>query len=166
MMVGRPVLFRLEKPAVEIGEPVLRLEGLTGGRLDELSLEVRAGEIVGVAGVEGNGQQELLEAVIGLCELASGTIALGGRDITGASTLSDAVRLCINGKFDLVIADIGLPDGQGWELASVARTCGCPATTKAARQDVCHRRGMARYSNGIAAPWRLRARHGDARLQD
>ena len=44
--------------------------------LDDVSLAVRKGEIVGVAGVEGNGQHELLEAVIGLCELASGTIAL------------------------------------------------------------------------------------------
>src|SRR6059036_2119249 len=43
MMVGRPVLFRLEKPEVEIGDPVLRLEGLTGGRLRDLSLDVRAG---------------------------------------------------------------------------------------------------------------------------
>ena len=54
--------------------------------LDDVSITVRKGEIVGVAGVEGNGQHELLEAVIGLCALASGTIALGGRDITGDST--------------------------------------------------------------------------------
>jgi simple sugar transport system ATP-binding protein len=47
---------------------------------------VRKGELVGVAGVEGNGQHELLEAVIGLSPLASGTISLGGRDITGDST--------------------------------------------------------------------------------
>ena len=57
MMVGRPVLFRLDKPQVEVGETVLRLDDLRGGRLQGLSLEVRAGEIVGVAGVEGNGQQ-------------------------------------------------------------------------------------------------------------
>ena len=51
-------------------------------------------------------------------------LARHNHDITAATTLSDAVRLCINGKFDLVICDIGLPDGEGWELASVARTCG------------------------------------------
>ena len=67
MMVGRPVLFRLEKPQVEIGEPVLHVEGLEGsGRLHGLSFEVRAGEILGVAGVEGNGQRELAETLIGL----------------------------------------------------------------------------------------------------
>ena len=56
MMVGRPVLFRLDKPSVEIGEPILRVEELLGeGKLNGVSLEVRAGEILGVAGVEGNG---------------------------------------------------------------------------------------------------------------
>src|SRR5206468_9569224 len=58
MMVGRPVLFRLEKPTVDLGEPILQVEGLTGGRLRGIDLQVRAGEIVGVAGVEGNGQRE------------------------------------------------------------------------------------------------------------
>ena len=57
------MLFRLEKPSVQIGEPVLQVEGLTGGRLHGVDLEVRAGEIVGVAGVEGNGQRELAEAL-------------------------------------------------------------------------------------------------------
>jgi general nucleoside transport system ATP-binding protein len=84
MMVGRPVLFRLEKPEVEIGESVLRVEGLRGaGKLNGVSLEVRAGEILGVAGVEGNGQRELAETLIGLREPESGTVVLEGRGITG-----------------------------------------------------------------------------------
>ncbi|HET9249613.1 MAG TPA: ABC transporter ATP-binding protein, partial [Actinomycetota bacterium] len=84
MMVGRPVLFRLEKPTVEIGEPVLRVEGLTGeGKLNGISLEVRAGEILGVAGVEGNGQRELAESLIGLRTPESGTIDLEGAPIGG-----------------------------------------------------------------------------------
>jgi simple sugar transport system ATP-binding protein len=84
MMVGRPVLFRLEKPEVEVGEPVLRIEELTGeGKLDGVSLEVRAGEILGVAGVEGNGQRELAEALIGLRTPASGRILIEGQVITG-----------------------------------------------------------------------------------
>ena len=84
MMVGRPVLFRLEKPQVEMGDPVLRVDSLTGeGKLNGVSLEVRAGEILGVAGVEGNGQRELAEALIGLRPPASGTIELEGADITG-----------------------------------------------------------------------------------
>jgi ABC-type uncharacterized transport system ATPase subunit len=84
MMVGRPVLFRLDKPDVEIGEPVLRVHDLTGeGKLNGVSLEVRSGEILGVAGVEGNGQRELAETLIGLRKPASGTIAVDGKDITG-----------------------------------------------------------------------------------
>jgi general nucleoside transport system ATP-binding protein len=86
MMVGRPVLFRLEKPRVEIGEPVLRLEGLRTGRLSGLDLEVRAGEIVGVAGVEGNGQRDLADAIMGLRPLDEGSISLDGADLRSRST--------------------------------------------------------------------------------
>jgi general nucleoside transport system ATP-binding protein len=86
MMVGRPVLFRLEKPEVRIGEPVLRVEDLTGvGKLGGVSLEVRAGEILGVAGVEGNGQRELAETLIGLRAPTSGTIEVRGSRIDGRS---------------------------------------------------------------------------------
>jgi ABC-type uncharacterized transport system ATPase subunit len=83
MMVGRPVLFRLDKPKVEAGDPVLQLEDLHGERLRGLSLTVRAGEIVGLAGVEGNGQRELADAVMGLRPLDSGRILLRGRDLAG-----------------------------------------------------------------------------------
>jgi ABC-type uncharacterized transport system ATPase subunit len=88
MMVGRPVLFRLEKPKVEIGEPVLRIEDLTGeGKLNGVSLEVRAGEILGVAGVEGNGQRELAETLIGLRTPVSGTIELERAPIAGRAVV-------------------------------------------------------------------------------
>jgi ABC-type uncharacterized transport system ATPase subunit len=86
MMVGRPVLFRLEKPEVKAGEVILRLDDLRGGRLRGLSLEVRAGEIVGVAGVEGNGQRDLADAIMGLRPLEGGQISLGGRDLAEATT--------------------------------------------------------------------------------
>ena len=86
MMVGRPVLFRLDKPEVEIGEPVLEVDGLSGeGKLNGISLQVRAREILGIAGVEGNGQRELAEALIGLRPPASGSIRLAGHDIAGWS---------------------------------------------------------------------------------
>jgi general nucleoside transport system ATP-binding protein len=86
MMVGRPVLFRLEKPETEIGETVLSVEGLLGeGKLNGISLEVHAREILGVAGVEGNGQRELAESLIGLRRPAAGTIELAGQDIRGWS---------------------------------------------------------------------------------
>ena len=71
-------------------EVVLEIEGLCadddrGQRaVDELSLSVRAGEIVGVAGVEGNGQRELVEAITGLRHAASGTVSISDRDASGA----------------------------------------------------------------------------------
>jgi len=105
MMVGRPVLFRLEKPTVEIGEPVLRVRGLTGeGKLNGIDLEVRAGEILGVAGVEGNGQRELAESLIGLRIPASGTIDLEVRagEILGVAGVEG------NGQRELAESLIGL----------------------------------------------------------
>jgi len=86
MMVGRPVLFRLEKPKTVVGEPVLQLEDLRGGRLRGLDLEVRAGEIVGVAGVEGNGQRDLADAIMGLRPLEGGRVVLDGRELTSITT--------------------------------------------------------------------------------
>jgi general nucleoside transport system ATP-binding protein len=84
MMVGRPVLFRLEKPTVKIGDPVLQVEGLRlGDRLHGVDLEVRSGEILGVAGVEGNGQPELAEALVGLRRPDGGRVLLNGEDATG-----------------------------------------------------------------------------------
>ena len=88
MMVGRPVLFRLDKPKVELGDPVLRVEGLeVGDRLRGVDLEVRGGEILGVAGVEGNGQRELAEALIGLRRPSGGRVLLDDRDVTGLSVI-------------------------------------------------------------------------------
>ena len=90
MMVGREVLLRVEKPEAKPGAPVLSTSGLTitgrgdAKRVNSVSFEVRAGEIVGVAGVEGNGQTELIEALAGLIpgSHVSGTIKFAGRDIT------------------------------------------------------------------------------------
>lgn len=86
MMVGRRVLFRLEKPDVAIGEPVLQVRDLSlAERLHDIDLEVREGEILGVAGVEGNGQRELAEVLIGLVRPDRGTIAVDGTDLAGRS---------------------------------------------------------------------------------
>jgi ABC-type uncharacterized transport system ATPase subunit len=86
MMVGREVLFRLERPKVALGEPILRVEGLSvGDDLHDVDLEIRGGEILGVAGVEGNGQRELAEVLIGLVPPTTGRIVLDGKDITNSS---------------------------------------------------------------------------------
>jgi general nucleoside transport system ATP-binding protein len=88
MMVGREVTFKVDKGPAAPGDVVLSVEHLNvmSSRkvlgLDDFSLQVRAGEIVGVAGVDGNGQSELVEAVTGMRAAESGTILLKGRDIT------------------------------------------------------------------------------------
>src|SRR5437016_1543067 len=90
LMVGREVLLRVEKPQAKPGAPVLALShvsisGRDGAkRLNDVSFEVRAGEIVGIAGVEGNGQTELIEALAGLIPGShiSGNISFEGRAIT------------------------------------------------------------------------------------
>jgi simple sugar transport system ATP-binding protein len=92
LMVGRDVLLRVVKPAAKPGAPVLRvrdlsLKGADGRRLDGVSFEVRAGEIVGVAGVEGNGQTELIDTLAGLVDrrAVTGSIELGGEDVAALS---------------------------------------------------------------------------------
>jgi len=88
MMVGRPVLLRVDKGEAHPGEVVLRLRGLQVlsdrglTAVDDLSLEVRAGEILGIAGVQGNGQTELVEALEGLRTPAAGSIELLGHNVT------------------------------------------------------------------------------------
>ena len=89
LMVGRDVLLSVEKPAGKRGNPVLEVEDLRV--LDDreleavrgLSLEVRGGEVVALAGVDGNGQHELVEAIAGLRVPASGHIRVAGHDVTG-----------------------------------------------------------------------------------
>lgn len=89
MMVGRDVVLRVQKPPKEPGEPILKVENLwvKGDRGEDavkgLSFEVRAGEIFGIAGVEGNGQTELIEAITGLRKIEKGKVILNGKDITG-----------------------------------------------------------------------------------
>ena len=90
MMVGRKVNLVVQKEPVNRGEPVLRLEHLhvkdnsTGKyKVNDVSFTVNAGEIVCIAGVDGNGQTELAEAITGLLPVESGKIYLDGKDVTG-----------------------------------------------------------------------------------
>jgi simple sugar transport system ATP-binding protein len=87
MMVGREVSFHVDKAASMPGEVLLRIEklnvknakGVLGVR--NLDLEVRRGEILGLCGIDGNGQTELIQAITGLCKAESGRVVLKGRDI-------------------------------------------------------------------------------------
>jgi len=81
MMIGRDQPERPHRPGTP-GAPVLTVRSLSGGRLRPTDLTVRAGEIVGVAGVEGNGQAELVELVVGVRRPDTGTVELDGRDVT------------------------------------------------------------------------------------
>ena len=91
MMVGRPVQLIVDKKAHAPGEVVLEVKDLSvldaDGRtmVDSVSFSVRAGEVVGIAGVQGNGQTELVDALTGLRNSTRGTVALDGQDITSAS---------------------------------------------------------------------------------
>lgn len=90
MIVGRDVLLRVEKTNAAPAADVLNVRNLNvtgkhGTAVDDISFNVRAGEIVGIAGIEGNGQTELIEAIAGLATPASGTIELFGKNITTAN---------------------------------------------------------------------------------
>ncbi len=90
-MVGRDVMLRPERSAPKTGEAVLSVERLrvkgTAGRprLDDITFDIRAGEIVGVAGVAGNGQSELVAALSGLQPATTGQVLLRGQDVTRGS---------------------------------------------------------------------------------
>ncbi len=89
LMVGRRVLLRVQKGEANPGKVLLAVRNLTvkDGRgvtmVDDVSFDIRAGEIVGIAGVAGNGQSELLEAIAGIRKPASGEILVGGRPVAG-----------------------------------------------------------------------------------
>lgn len=94
LMVGREVLFQVAKAAAQPGEPRLRLHHVAAvddkklPALRNLSLTVRAGEIVGVAGVAGNGQRELAEVICGLRPTTAGEVQISAKTLTNGSPLA------------------------------------------------------------------------------
>ena len=88
MMVGREVNFDQERPSVTPGEVVLSLQNvrLLPNAQNTVSFDIRAGEILGIAGVEGNGQQQLEELIMGFAKCREGRIMLLGDDITRWNT--------------------------------------------------------------------------------
>jgi len=89
LMVGREVSFKTDKTSATPDEEVLNIKDLTVKDIrdvtavNQLNLSVRAGEVVGIAGVDGNGQTELVEALTGLLKVDSGTITIDGRETGG-----------------------------------------------------------------------------------
>jgi len=88
MMVGREVMFEYEQPEENTGEPVLEVDGLEIHderglpAVRDVSFSLREGEILGVAGIQGNGQSELVEGITGLRSIDDGTVRFRGEDIT------------------------------------------------------------------------------------
>jgi simple sugar transport system ATP-binding protein len=91
LMVGREVLLRVDKGASHPAEPLLQVEDIHVfddrgiEKVKGISFQVRAGEIVGIAGVDGNGQTELIDAMTGLRSAHSGRVLVGDRDVTSAT---------------------------------------------------------------------------------
>lgn len=92
-MVGREVIFQVDKDKAELGQVVLELESVSADNdkglpaLNGLTLDIKEGEILGIAGVAGNGQRELAEVVTGLRPLSGGRISVLENDMTGCSPL-------------------------------------------------------------------------------
>lgn len=90
-MVGRDVSFNVTKEDIELGEEVLKIEDLwvkDNRKIDKvkgLNLSIRKGEILGIAGVDGNGQSELIDAIYGMRDVEKGKVIFKGEDITGKS---------------------------------------------------------------------------------
>jgi simple sugar transport system ATP-binding protein len=142
LMVGRPVMFQLDKPPAEVGEVVLHVENVAAENdrglpaLRGLSLDVRAGEIVGVAGVAGNGQRELAEVIAGLRRCTGGRVLLGGEPISNQPArtairrglayvpedrthVGSAPRLSV--AENLIMKSYDRPPiGRGWSIDSAA----------------------------------------------
>ena len=118
-MVGREVIFRIEKAEVDKGKPILQVENLSALSdkgflaLKGVSFTICEGEIFGIAGISGNGQSELVEALAGLRNAQGGKVLLDGHDITHTSSLerwekgigyipSDRINVGSIGEFSLV----------------------------------------------------------------
>jgi len=106
LMVGRDVVFRIERQDIEVGDEVLTVEGVEANNdkglpaLRGVSLSVRQGEIVGLAGVAGNGQNELAETLVGLRQATAGKVIVNQQDVT-----NKPVKLGIRHGISLIPAD-------------------------------------------------------------
>lgn len=96
LMVGRKVLLQVDKQPAKADKPLIKVnqltvkDGLGVARVKEVSFEVRAGEVVGIAGVSGNGQSELMEALSGIMPIDNGSIEINGVNVTAKQPLSSS----------------------------------------------------------------------------
>ena len=94
LMVGRDVSLDIEKEEMEFGKTVFSVKDLVyvdqfgKTRLDHVSFSIKEGQILGIAGIDGNGQSELVEAIVGTLKQQQGTITMNGKDISNASVLA------------------------------------------------------------------------------
>ncbi len=119
-MVGREVLFDLEKPSVEKGPVVLEVESLEAlsdkrvKAINDLSFSVQQGEILGIAGVAGNGQRELAEVLTGLREATSGRVFIDEEDVTNESPRNisdrDVAHIPEDRLHQGIVGDLSLKD--------------------------------------------------------
>ena len=106
MMVGREVEMNIVKQPAKLGPEVVKVVSMTvlddraHKAVDDVSFSVQAGEILAIAGVQGNGQTEIAEALLGVRSLARGTVALNGKDIT-----SDSVRKVLEAGVSFIPED-------------------------------------------------------------
>jgi simple sugar transport system ATP-binding protein len=159
LMVGRDVLLRADKPPQRRGRCRLAVADLTVAghdgalRVRGLSLDVHGGEIVGIAGVDGNGQSELVEALFGLRPVAGGQVALDGQDITGwtpsARRAAHMAYLPADRRHVGSVADLSITDNA--VLGSQRRYARLRGTWRDRRAAAAHARALiARF--GIRAP--------------
>jgi ABC-type uncharacterized transport system ATPase subunit len=157
MMVGREVFLQVEKPPVTAGEPVLTVEEITlyedhkRELLKKVSFQVRSGEIVGIAGVAGNGQTELVDVLVGLRESDEGRIWFNG---------TEATRMNIHQRRDGGLSYI--PEDRyrrGLAItASVAENLamGFQAKAPISKRGIINRQGLEQWANGLVEEFDIR----------
>lgn len=130
LMVGRDVILDVKKEAADPGQVLVRVKDLVvvdeNGKnaVDHVSFSLRKGEILGIAGVEGNGQTELVQAITGMGAYGPGTVEIGGQDIKGYSVLDirkqklahiPADRMTMGMAPRLSITENMIADKLGWK---------------------------------------------------
>lgn len=142
LMVGRDIAEQFPKTQTNLGDPVLEVRGLTGAGFNDVSLTVRAGEIVGIAGLVGSGRTEVIRAIAGADRYRSGEVI-----VRGATPRRGSVAAAMRSGVGHVPED---RKGQGLVLgASVADNAGLATLFTTARGVLADRRGQRRRAQEV-----------------